>query len=300
MKKLLYLVMTVLLLFSFAGCQTKTSKNKYKSLVICSNEVIYDLMDKVGGDFIDTRLAIRRGNDPHFYKLNEKDIIRLTDATLIMYNGAGLEGRLEWAVARMGNITTAVPLLNHVPKNMLIYNGKEINPHFWHNVKIWEKAVSFAADNLSQLNPVNEQVYRQKEEIYLYILDELDSYIRAQVEKIPENKRIIVTEHDAFAYFGKEYGFETISLQGSDTKDEISTEDINNLADEIIRRKIDTVFLEAALQDRNIRLLQSTLRARGHDVYIGGTLYADTLLYGGDYAETMRYNIDTITKALTK
>lgn len=300
MKKLLYLVMTVLLLFSFAGCQTKTSKNKYKSLVICSNEVIYDLMDKVGGDFIDTRLAIRRGNDPHFYKLNEKDIIRLTDATLIMYNGAGLEGRLEWAVARMGNITTAVPLLNHVPKNMLIYNGKEINPHFWHNVKIWEKAVSFAADNLSQLNPVNEQVYRQKEEIYLYILDELDSYIRAQVEKIPENKRIIVTEHDAFAYFGKEYGFETISLQGSDTKDEISTEDINNLADEIIRRKIDTVFLEAALQDRNIRLLQSTLRARGHDVFIGGTLYADTLLYGGDYAETMRYNIDTITKALTK
>lgn len=300
MKKLLYLVMTVLLLFSFAGCQTKTSKNKYKSLVICSNEVIYDLMDKVGGDFIDTRLAIRRGNDPHFYKLNEKDIIRLTDATLIMYNGAGLEGRLEWAVARMGNITTAVPLLNHVPKNMLIYNGKEINPHFWHNVKIWEKAVSFAADNLSQLNPVNEQVYRQKEEIYLYILDELDSYIRAQVEKIPENKRIIVTEHDAFAYFGKEYGFETISLQGSDTKDEISTEDINNLADEIIRRKIDTVFLEAALQDRNMRLLQSTLRARGHDVFIGGTLYADTLLYGGDYAETMRYNIDTITKALTK
>lgn len=300
MRKLLYLIVLTLFIFIMTGCETKTSKNKYKSLIISSNEIIYDLMDKVGGDFIDTRLAIRRGNDPHFYKLNEKDIIKLTDATLIMYNGAGLEGRLEWAIARMGNITTAVPLVNNIPKNMLIYNGKEINPHFWHNVKIWEKAVSFVADNLSQLNPVNEQVYRQNEEIYLYILDELDKYIRAQVEKIPENKRIIITEHDAFAYFGKEYGFETISLQGSDTKDEISTEDINNLADEIIRRKIDTVFLEAALQDRNMRLLQSTLRARGYNLSIGGTLYADTLMYGEDYAATMRYNIDTITEALAK
>lgn len=300
MRKLLYLVTAVLLIFATAGCQTKTSKNKYKSLVICSNEVIYDLINKVGGDFIDTRLAIRRGNDPHFYKLNERDIIKLTDSTLIVYNGAGLEGRLEWAVARMGNITTAVPLLNNIPKDMLIYDGKKINPHFWHNVKIWEKAVSFVADNLTQLNPVNEQVYRQNEEIYLYILDELDGYIREQVEKIPLSKRVIVTEHDAFAYFGKEYGFETISLQGSDTKDEISTEDINNLADEIIKRKIRTVFLEAALQDRNIRLLQSTLRARGYNISIGGTLYADTLMYDEDYAETMRHNIDTITRALTK
>jgi len=149
------------------------------------------------------------------------------------------------------------------------------------------------------MNNVNQQIYFQNEEVFLYILDRLNSYIKEQVKKIPEEKRVIVTEHDAFAYFGRAYGFETLYLQGASTSSEVSSADINDLADVLIEKNVTTLFLEATLPDKNIRLLQSTLKARGHFVKIGGTLYSDTLGYNNNYEAMMRHNIDTIVDALS-
>lgn len=110
---------------------------------------------------------------------------------------------------------------------------------------------------------------------------------------------MLVTEHDAFAYFGKAYGFETLSIQGISTYSEVSSIDINKLADILIEKNVDTIFLEATVPARNIKLLQSTLKARGHFVKIGGTLYADTLGHNNTYDKMMRHNIDTIVSALS-
>lgn len=297
MKKI-YLVF-IILLFIFTGCQVKTIKDKDKSVIMCSTEVIDDLVRAVGGDFIETSLAIKSGNDPHSFSATERDIIRITDSSLIVYNGGGLEGRLEWALSKIGNITPAVSIIKNIPEDKLIYKDKVLNPHIWHDAMLWKSVVTFIADNLVKMNEENKQVYYQNEEIVLYTLTSLDKYIKEQVALIPKEKRVLVTEHDAFAYFGKAYGFETLSIQGISTYSEVSSIDINKLADILIEKNVDTIFLEATVPARNIKLLQSTLKARGHFVKIGGTLYADTLGHNNTYDKMMRHNIDTIVSALS-
>lgn len=297
MKKI-YLVF-IILLFVFTGCQVKTIKDKDKSVIMCSTEVIDDLVRAVGGDFIETSLAIKSGNDPHSFSATERDIIRITDSSLIVYNGGGLEGRLEWALSKIGNITPAVSIIKNIPEDKLIYKDKVLNPHIWHDAILWKSVVTFIADNLVKMNEENKQVYYQNEEIVLYTLTSLDKYIKEQVALIPKEKRVLVTEHDAFAYFGKAYGFETLSIQGISTYSEVSSIDINQLADILIEKNVDTIFLEATVPARNIKLLQSTLKARGHFVKIGGTLYADTLGHNNTYDKMMRHNIDTIVSALS-
>lgn len=297
MKKI-YLVF-IILLFVFAGCQVKTIKDKDKSVIMCSTEVIDDLVRAVGGDFIETSLAIKSGNDPHSYSATERDIIRITDSSLIVYNGGGLEGRLEWALGKIGNITPAVSIIKNIPEDKLIYKDKVLNPHIWHDAMLWKSVATFIADNLVKMNEENKQVYYQNEEIVLYTLTALDKYIKEQVALIPKEKRVLVTEHDAFAYFGKAYGFETLSIQGISTYSEVSSIDINKLADILIEKNVDTIFLEATVPARNIRLLQATLKASGHFVKIGGTLYADTLGHNNTYDKMMRHNIDTIVSALS-
>lgn len=305
MKKIYLLVSILIIGIAVSACQPKTFKNKYKSVIMSSNEIIDDLVKSIGGNFIETSIAIRKGNDPHSYTATEKDIIRITNSSLIIYNGGNLEGRLEWALSKIGNITPAVSIIDCLPKDKLIYdkdkndNNETVNPHFWHDPLLWKTAAHFIADNLASMNNVNQQIYFQNEEVFLYILDRLNSYIKEQVKKIPEEKRVIVTEHDAFAYFGRAYGFETLYLQGSSTSSEVSSADINDLADVLIEKNITTLFLEATLPDKNIRLLQSTLKARGHFVKIGGTLYSDTLGYNNNYEAMMRHNIDTIVNALS-
>lgn len=305
MKKIYLLVSILIIGIAVSACQPKTFKNKYKSVIMSSNEIIDDLVKSIGGNFIETSIAIRKGNDPHSYTATEKDIIRITNSSLIIYNGGNLEGRLEWALSKIGNITPAVSIIDCLPKDKLIYdkdktdNNETVNPHFWHDPLLWKTAAHFIADNLASMNNVNQQIYFQNEEVFLYILDRLNSYIKEQVKKIPEEKRVIVTEHDAFAYFGRAYGFETLYLQGASTSSEVSSADINDLADVLIEKNVTTLFLEATLPDKNIRLLQSTLKARGHFVKIGGTLYSDTLGYNNNYEAMMRHNIDTIVDALS-
>lgn len=305
MKKIYLLVSILIIGIAVSACQPKTFKNKYKSVIMSSNEIIDDLVKSIGGNFIETSIAMRKGNDPHSYTATEKDIIRITNSSLIIYNGGNLEGRLEWALSKIGNITPAVSIIDYLPKDKLIYdkdkndNNETVNPHFWHDPLLWKTAAHFIADNLASMNNVNQQIYFQNEEVFLYILDRLNSYIKEQVKKIPEEKRVIVTEHDAFAYFGRAYGFETLYLQGASTSSEVSSADINDLADVLIEKNVTTLFLEATLPDKNIRLLQSTLKARGHFVKIGGTLYSDTLGYNNNYEAMMRHNIDTIVDALS-
>lgn len=305
MKKIYLLVSVLIIGIAVSACQPKTFKNKYKSVIMSSNEIIDDLVKSIGGNFIETSIAMRKGNDPHSYTATEKDIIRITNSSLIIYNGGNLEGRLEWALSKIGNITPAVSIIDCLPKDKLIYNkdkndnNETVNPHFWHDPLLWKTAAHFIADNLASMNNVNQQIYFQNEEVFLYILDRLNSYIKEQVKKIPEEKRVIVTEHDAFAYFGRAYGFETLYLQGASTSSEVSSADINDLADVLIEKNVTTLFLEATLPDKNIRLLQSTLKARGHFVKIGGTLYSDTLGYNNNYEAMMRHNIDTIVDALS-
>ena len=122
------------------------------------------------------------------------------------------------------------------------------------------------------------------------------------VEKLPKEKRILVTAHDAFAYLGKSYGFEVISLQGLSTVTEAGVQDMQRLTNAIIKNNIKAIFIESSVPVNTVKALQAAVKAKGNEVVIGGTLFSDALgnsdTAEGSYIGMYLYNMETIVNAL--
>ena len=141
-------------------------------------------------------------------------------------------------------------------------------------------------------------IINANETAFLSKLDTLENTVNATIETLPEDKRILVTAHDAFNYFGKNYGFEVVGLQGISTATEAGVKDVQNLANFIIENKVKAIFVESSVPKRTIEALQEAVKSKGHDVEIGGTLYSDALgsagTVEGTYIGMFEYNVNTI------
>jgi manganese/zinc/iron transport system substrate-binding protein len=145
-------------------------------------------------------------------------------------------------------------------------------------------------------------MYAQNSSNYLSELEDLHQYVQSQAERVPGDKRVLITAHDAFNYFGRAYGFEVRGLQGISTATEVSTADVQELAAFIVEREIPALFVESSVPQRTIEAVQAAVRSQGFDVQIGGQLYSDAMgdpgTPEGSYTGMVRYNIDTIVAAL--
>ena len=130
----------------------------------------------------------------------------------------------------------------------------------------------------------------------------LETLINATIDSLPKEKRILVTAHDAFNYFGKAYGFEVVGLQGLSTATEAGVQDVQRLADFIIDKQVKAIFVESSVPKRTIEALQEAVRAKDFEVTIGGTLYSDALGSAGtpeaEYIGMFVSNVNTIVNAL--
>ena len=130
---------------------------------------------------------------------------------------------------------------------------------------------------LSEKDAVNAENYKANELAYLEKLDALQAKIKATIETLPREKRILVTAHDAFNYFGKAYDFQVVGLQGLSTATEAGVQDVQRLSAFIIENDIKAIFVESSVPKRTIEALQAAVKSKGHAVEIGGTLYSDAL-----------------------
>ncbi len=152
------------------------------------------------------------------------------------------------------------------------------------------------------MDSANSAFYEENLKRYLKELDDMDQYIRDRVQEVEEDKRILITAHDAFSYFGDQYGFEVRGLQGISTDAEAGTADVRELAEYIVEKQIKAIFVESSVPRKNIEALQEAVKARGFDVAIGGELYSDSTgdigSDGETFLGTVKSNIDTIVGAL--
>jgi manganese/zinc/iron transport system substrate-binding protein len=160
------------------------------------------------------------------------------------------------------------------------------------------------AEALATHDPEHAAEYEGRAAAYLSELEELDGYVREQAARVPAERRVLITAHDAFNYFGRAYGFEVRGLQGISTAAEAGTADVQALAEFIARRRIPAIFIESSVPPRAVEAVQAAVRSRGFRVEIGGELYSDALGRAGSEAGTytgmVRHNIDTIVGALLR
>lgn len=307
MKKpfLIALILSVALL----GCQkvenTKgpsfSAENKMS--VVTTIGMIGDVAANIGGDRVDVYSMMGAGVDPHLYKAKAGDLTRLSKADLILYNGVHLEAKMGDVLEKLSTTKNIKAIEDGIPEDILIVIDQAHDPHIWFDVSNWMLASHVILEALIKTDPNGEAVYRENYASYLKKLEDLDTYTREKAMTIPEERRILITAHDAFNYFGRAYGFEVRGLQGISTVDEAGTSDVRNLADFIAKNQIRSLFVETSVSPKSIRALQAAVKSRGWDVTIGGELFSDAMgntgTFEGTYIGMVTHNIDTIVAGLS-
>ena len=296
------------------GCQTDqsekstdlTTKQTEKLNVVATISMITDIVENVAGDRIKVTGIIGEGVDPHLYKPTARDTQRLQNADIIFYNGLHLEVRITGAVLdKMKNKSKAIAVTDGIDRSQLRATEEFIggyDPHVWHDVRIWMKAAETVRDKLIEEDPKNAVYYQTNTNEYLTKLQNLHTDLLRLVSHIPSEKRVLITTHDAFGYLGKAYGFEVRGLIGINTENEVGIADVTDLASFIIDRGISTMFVETSAAPHGIKAVQAAVQAKGYNVKIGGSLYADAMgtpgTSEGTYLGMMRYNFDIIANSL--
>jgi manganese/zinc/iron transport system substrate-binding protein len=272
--------------------------------VLATTTVVDDLVRQVAGDRVTIDCLMGPGIDPHSYKATPRDADRLARADLVAASGLHLEGKLSALLEKMRRSARVVMVAEEVPKDRLIAAADGVpDPHVWFDARLWSLCVAAVVEPLAAVDPAGRDLFRGRAADYVARLEKLDDEIRRRIADIPAERRVMVTAHDAFRYFGRAYGIDVVGVQGVSTESEAGLNDINRLVDLVVSRRLPAVFVETSVAERNIRALQEGSKARGHEVVLGGSLYSDALGGPGSGADTLEAaltaNVDTLVAGLT-
>jgi manganese/zinc/iron transport system substrate-binding protein len=275
--------------------------------VVSTIGMITDMAARIGGDRAVVRGLMGPGVDPHLYRAGAGDLRALASADLILYNGLFLEAALGEVLGEMASRARTVAVTDVVPRERLLAPAEfegAWDPHLWSDVALWRLVAAGIADALSDADPEGEAGFRARHAELDAELEALDAWVREQVGRLPEERRVLVTAHDAFNYFGRAYGFEVRGLQGLSTVTEAGAADVQQLAGFLIQRGVPALFVESSIPPRTVEAVRRAVLARGGDVEIGGTLYSDAMGSAGtpegSYPGMVRHNVQTIVDALAR
>jgi manganese/zinc/iron transport system substrate-binding protein len=271
--------------------------------IVATTGMIADAAANVGGDAVEVEALMGPGIDPHLYKASEGDVQDLAEADLVLYNGLHLEAKLADVLEQLGDRAAAVA--EGIPESERLsppeFEG-QYDPHVWFDVELWSLVVEEVRDTLVERDPARADVYRANAGRYLAELRSLDAEVRRDLAEVPDGRRVLVTAHDAFNYFGKAYDFEVLGLQGISTATEAGAADVQALAAEIAERQIPAMFVETSVSPRAIEAVSEAVRARGFDVGIGEGLFSDAMgdpgTPEGEYVGMIRHNVRAIVEGL--
>jgi len=251
--------------------------------------MLADVAQNVAGDCVAVETMMGPGTDPHLYKASAGDVRLLFGADAILYAGNNLEGQLGAVLGKLaGRKPTLAVAEAAVPADRLLaFPGAHYpDPHVWMDVSQWALTAPVIAGFLGALAPDCAGAMAARAESYMAVLTALHDWVGASVATIPEQQRILVTAHDAFAYYGRAYGIEVAGIQGISTESEAGVADIRHTVDIVVGRAVPAVFIESTINPRTIQAVVDAAAGRGHQVALGPQLYSDAMGEDGTAAGT--------------
>ncbi len=294
--------------------------------VVASFSILADMTREIGGDAVDVQPLVGPDGDAHVFQPSPADTRKLADADLVVMNGLGFEGWMPRLVEASGYAgktvvaSTGVVELkseehdehehghahdhdhdhDHGHEDAASHEGHDhgpIDPHAWQDLSNGVVYARNIADGLAEADPANAEGYRQRAAAYVAEMQALDAEVKAELATIPQDRRKVVTSHDAFGYFARAYGVEFIAPEGVSTESEASAADVAAIISQIRAEGITGVFVESITNSRLIEQI-----ARETDAHVGGTLYSDALSDASGpaptYLDMFRNNTRKILDAL--
>jgi manganese/zinc/iron transport system substrate-binding protein len=280
-----------------------------KADVVASTGMIADATKRIAGPHLSVECLMGPGIDPHKYQPPAGDAAKLASARLVLFNGLHLEGKMVDVLEKPAGGRKAVAVtraLDHAKLRKADTDGGAHDPHVWFDVSLWMKCVEVIRDELCDLDPAHAAEFRTNAEAYLKELADLHAEVKRKADTLPKERRVLVTSHDAFGYFGDAYGFEVHGLQGVSTASQSGTQDVQDLAKLIGEKKVPAVFTETSVPDQGLKSVLDAVAAKYKvNVKLVGdadALFSDALgppgSTGETYAGMVRHNIDVMVRAL--
>lgn len=279
------------------SCLTSSLIAQQKLRVVASASMIQDIASQVIGNNHNIEVIVPIGGDPHIHEPTPSNVRLVAGADLILINGLTFEGWINELIHNSGTKGAVVTVSEGIDVLTSQAYHNSADPHAWMDVS---NAVIYARnirDAIKKLDPDKGTLYDDNYARYEQELLNLDTEIKAAIETIPPAKRVLITSHDAFQYYGRRYGIRLEAIMGVSTEAEAQTADIVRVSRAIRESQVPAIFIESTINPKMVQQL-----AKDNEVNIGGKLYADSL---GDkdspaatYIGMLRYNTHTIVSAL--
>ena len=276
-----------------------------KLTVVATTGMIADTARAIGGDLVEVEALMGPGVDPHAYRQTRTDILAMRRADLILWNGLYLEAQLEEVLGELSGLVPVRAVAEAIPVDRRIAHddyADRFDPHVWMVPTLWQEVVFAIRDAMIEVAPQHTAAFTANAEAFSSQLSALADYAEGVLGSVPAERRVLLTAHDAFNYFGRAYGYEVIGIQGISTESEAGLNRITELVNLLVDRGITAVFVESSVSDRSVRALVEGAAAQGHEVRIGGELFSDAMgkpgTYEGTYIGMIDHNATVISTAL--
>lgn len=296
-----------LLMFVLSACSADNSPPtniEGKLKFVATYSIIADMVENIAGDKADVYSMVPIGTDPHMYDPLPQDTRKVSEADLVFYNGLNLETGKGWFQSLLevtGKTNAAFAVTEEVIPQYLREKGKEsqADPHAWLDVQNGIKYVDAIVKRIIDIDPDNREYYLQNQADYVAQLEELDNYAKLEVQKIPADKRVLVTSEGAFKYFSAAYGFEAAYIWEINTDNQGTPEQMNNIIKLIEQHQVPALFVETSV---NPKTMETVSIETG--VPIHSTIFTDSLAKkgtpGDTYIAMVKWNIDKIVEGLSQ
>ena len=283
-------LIALFLLFFSSNVSPKESNIR----VVTSFSILEDLVKELGGEYVTVQNLVDRNSDAHRYQPKPSDAFAIAGADLVVFNGLDFEGWIFRLVKNSGYKNKQLIASEGV--DAIAYD-KEVDPHAWQSFRNIRVYIQNITRTLIMLRPQHEIEFKQRQQAYLNTLDALQRRLIEQLAKIPKENRIVVTDHDAFSYLGREFDIQFIAPAGLNIEVEASAKDVSAVINQIRGQRVSAIFIENITNPRLLQRISSET-----SVAIGGRLYSDALSEtdgpASTYLNMMRHNIESLVSAL--
>lgn len=273
--------------------------------IVATTGMIADAARQIGDDRVDIAALMGPGVDPHEHRATQTDIARMVRADLVLWHGLNLEAQMAPFLKDLSRRKRVVAVADALPKDRLLEdedNKGKFDPHVWMHPTLWTGVVKAAAQAMIDARAEAKQVFEANAARHVAEIEALEAYAKRVLATVPDKRRIVISAHDAFGYFGRAFGFRVVGIQGISTESEAGLNKIREIVDLTVTEKVAAIFVESSVSNRNIEAVIEGARAKGHTVRMGGELFSDALgdagTYEGTYIGMIDHNVTLITRAL--
>jgi ABC-type Zn uptake system ZnuABC Zn-binding protein ZnuA len=298
LRKILFVPVALLFLSQWSPAADKVK-------VVSFSTILTEIAERVGKDHAEVFGLVKPGIDPHEFEPKPADMKLVSQAQVILLSAKHMEGYVGKLKEATGTGGDVVEVGDKFPSLRLKVEGDEAkhaaadgtieDPHWWHSVDNMKRATKVVQDELTKVDPADKADFAANAAAYSKELDGVLSAAKSEIAKLARNKRKLVTSHDAFGYFAKEFGFTIYPIEGISPEDQPSSKKVSELIATITKEGVKAIFLESI---ENPKVSTEITKETG--AAVGGTLYADGLGDGdaSTYAGMYKHNVTTIVEAL--